>query len=249
VNQEADAPEQIRWRAALAKQVIIVFACIVLGGVSSVLVAWDIARKGPDFADRRSGVRWSSAEGPAWLYQREESLGAVRVRGQFASAWAAGRRASVAVEAPPAWSTMSQRPEDDPVLRSRREEAFGWPQPALMSEIIQPQPGFVVQVIDAIDLGPHPRQWGVRLYLPTRPIWRGMIVNTIFYGCLWWIALSLLIAASGMLRALPAALRRRRGRCPRCGYDLRGRFDEGCSECGWRRTLKTEPQTNADEVR
>ena len=29
--------------------------------------------------------------------------------------------------------------------------------------------------------------------------------------------------------------RMRRGHCPRCNYDLRGRIGYGCPECGWRR--------------
>ncbi len=29
--------------------------------------------------------------------------------------------------------------------------------------------------------------------------------------------------------------RRRRGRCPACGYDLRSDLTRGCTECGWRR--------------
>ena len=28
------------------------------------------------------------------------------------------------------------------------------------------------------------------------------------------------------------------GRCLKCGYDLKGNFDQGCPECGWRRDTK-----------
>lgn len=31
------------------------------------------------------------------------------------------------------------------------------------------------------------------------------------------------------------AWRARAGQCPKCNYDLRGEFDDGCPECGWRR--------------
>lgn len=27
------------------------------------------------------------------------------------------------------------------------------------------------------------------------------------------------------------------GRCPQCGYNLRGALDKGCSECGWNRAV------------
>lgn len=40
-----------------------------------------------------------------------------------------------------------------------------------------------------------------------------------------------------MLRVPPILLRRRNrlaiGRCPGCGYNLLGKFDSGCPECGW----------------
>ena len=32
--------------------------------------------------------------------------------------------------------------------------------------------------------------------------------------------------------------RRRRGRCPACGYDLRGDLSAGCTECGWNRDIE-----------
>jgi hypothetical protein len=69
--------------------------------------------------------------------------------------------------------------------------------------------------------------------LPYRPIWPGFAINTLFYAAILWL-----------LFAAPFALRRRRrikrGLCPACGYDLRGRASDShanlCPECGWRRT-------------
>ena len=64
--------------------------------------------------------------------------------------------------------------------------------------------------------------------LPVRPIWPDFAVNTIFYAAILWL-----------LTFGPFAVRRfirdKRGRCINCGYDLRGDFSAGCSECGWRR--------------
>ena len=63
--------------------------------------------------------------------------------------------------------------------------------------------------------------------LPTRPIWPGFAINTVFYA----------VILRG-LYAAPFALRRRsrvkRGLCPKCAYDLRGRapMSEVCPECG-----------------
>jgi hypothetical protein len=36
-------------------------------------------------------------------------------------------------------------------------------------------------------------------------------------------------------RASLRRTRRESGRCPECGYDLRGELAEGCPECGWNR--------------
>jgi len=74
--------------------------------------------------------------------------------------------------------------------------------------------------------------------LPLRPIWPGLLIDTLFYGVLWFG----MIVGFG---ALSRAIRRKRGRCPNCGYDLRGHTDHGrdgratsgggCPECGWGR--------------
>ncbi len=70
---------------------------------------------------------------------------------------------------------------------------------------------------------------GLKIYiprlLPLRPIWIGVAVNTVFYAALLW----LLLTASLRTRRL---IRKRRGECVRCGYDLRGTTDIICSECG-----------------
>ena len=61
--------------------------------------------------------------------------------------------------------------------------------------------------------------------LPMAPIWSGFAVNTIFYGAILW----LLIPGSFALRR---HIRRKRGHCLKCGYDLRGAEHEVCPECG-----------------
>ena len=64
--------------------------------------------------------------------------------------------------------------------------------------------------------------------LPLRPIWPGFASNTIFYAAVLWLP----IRGPFVLRR---HLRRRRGRCLKCGYDLRGDLPGGCPECGWNR--------------
>jgi hypothetical protein len=64
--------------------------------------------------------------------------------------------------------------------------------------------------------------------LPLRPLWLGMTANTALYAAAVWLA------GPGPF-VLRRVLRRRRGWCPACGYDLRGKAAGGCPECGWDR--------------
>ncbi len=64
--------------------------------------------------------------------------------------------------------------------------------------------------------------------MPLAVIWPGFLIDTLFYGAIWF----------GLFFAFGAArrgLRKKRGRCPLCAYDLRGDLDAGCPECGWNR--------------
>ena len=61
--------------------------------------------------------------------------------------------------------------------------------------------------------------------LPLRPIWPGFAINTIFYAALLWLLTLGPFTARRMIR-------RKRGHCLKCGYDLRGADHEACPECG-----------------
>jgi len=61
--------------------------------------------------------------------------------------------------------------------------------------------------------------------LPYRPIWPGFAINTIFYAVILW----LLTLAPFSARRI---IRRKRGLCIKCGYDLRNVEHEKCPECG-----------------
>ena len=65
--------------------------------------------------------------------------------------------------------------------------------------------------------------------LPLRPIWLGFAINTLFYAAILWM----LWLSPFVVRRV---VRRKRGRCINCGYDLRGTSEGGggCPECGWR---------------
>ncbi len=65
-------------------------------------------------------------------------------------------------------------------------------------------------------------------YLPLRPIWSGLIINTFIYATIIWM---MMFIASIMLQHR----RFKKGHCPKCNYELRRDYSAGCPECGWGR--------------
>ena len=51
----------------------------------------------------------------------------------------------------------------------------------------------------------------------------------------WMVGMVLAGLLASVARGSKAERRRRRGWCPKCGYDIKGAFGEGCPECGWGR--------------
>jgi hypothetical protein len=64
--------------------------------------------------------------------------------------------------------------------------------------------------------------------IPLEPVPLPFAISTVAWGVPWLA----LLMVPGLLRR---AFRRRRGRCPRCGYDLQHDLASGCPECGWGR--------------
>ncbi len=122
-----------------------------------------------------------------------------------------------------------------------RRDTVGWPLPALRSTdqsnhdipplaaLAEPPHGQSTRFVrGAVELPWHPVEpipgMSRPFLLPLEPR-PGLLVNTIFYALLWF----LILLIPGAIRR---AHRRARGRCPRCGYSLRGQPAPGCPECG-----------------
>ncbi|UCD76821.1 MAG: hypothetical protein JSV91_07810 [Phycisphaerales bacterium] len=74
-------------------------------------------------------------------------------------------------------------------------------------------------------------RWKPRL-VPLRPMWPGFAINTLLHALIAWLLIRGPFIARHYSRR---EIRRRRGRCLKCGYELRGDYGAGCPECGWNR--------------
>ncbi len=75
---------------------------------------------------------------------------------------------------------------------------------------------------------PSHTPWQARLQTRLDAVlWPGFAINSVFYGVILW----LLWSAPFTTRRL---IRKQRGRCIKCGYDLRHAEHEVCPECGGR---------------
>ncbi len=128
------------------------------------------------------------------------------------------------------------------VLGNAAVEGSGWPVVAMRTRYDEfPGPlggrSSIRRVTEGILLTPTAEvRLGDMLYsakaLPLRPLWPGFAINTIFYAAILWLL------AFGPF-AVRRVVRRKRGHCIKCGYDLRGTSGGGggCPECGWRRDV------------
>lgn len=118
------------------------------------------------------------------------------------------------------------------------ESATGFPALSFWHELHPPRDSaYSFTTTGAIHLSSPPiwenQPRGVRA-IPYRPIWPGLIFNTIFYALLAFII-------HRLYRIIREHRRFTKGRCPKCKYDLNADFTPGCPECGWRRNTKPTP--------
>lgn len=132
-------------------------------------------------------------------------------------------------ETPP-WGTFTG-PALTPTVRIGSDTAFGWPAPCLWYQVVA---GFDQMTMSTVDdelaggillSGRAGSRAGAFRALPLRPIWWGLALNTLLASVVWG---GLLFGPVAVRRRI----RRRRGRCVRCGYDLRDQVAPGCPECG-----------------
>jgi hypothetical protein len=105
------------------------------------------------------------------------------------------------------------------------ECSSGWPSPHAMRYFVEwrgTKPVYRGSLAAPPVLVPKD-QFGDRHALPLMPVWPGFAIDVLFWGLVSW----LLFFAPFTLRRV---VRARRGRCVKCGYDMRGL--DACPECG-----------------
>ncbi len=144
----------------------------------------------------------------------------------------------------PSWSKLGNTPDekrDKEFRRIRKEYAFGWPGLALGYRFESDAPGTHTQngvivyqsdpslerYVGALHIGSSLPLTSWTGYLPLQVLWRGFVADSLLYAVGWFVPI-------GGIALARLGLRRYRGKCLKCGYDLRGDFSAGCPECGWR---------------
>ena len=221
------------------KRLRVILLFLLLGAIVNVGVAWGLAvvqfriHYGPE----KGETGRASAEGDSWRIKRFDYFGATRLTGSPSTKVLVGTgyEAEYVPGLLPSWSRMNDPPTPLPanVVRpnyydimefdtsSKTEIAHGWPLLSLNCTHYRSNPDSIIHTIDGILLHVDSKYPLRRTTLPLRPIWTGFALNTILYAVLLRLPF-----------ALRRLIRRRRGLCVKCAYDLRGTDHKACPECG-----------------
>ncbi|MEE9128821.1 MAG: hypothetical protein V3T84_02300 [Phycisphaerales bacterium] len=192
------------------------------------------------------GQTWNQPEYELWTVQVWEAATWSRVSSSF-SVELSGYLGNVAITTAeavlPAWAG-----ELEPDVGSGQNErvarvvdARGWPWRALKSRFNlagQYRDGQSSETITGVSGGilitPQSAEKNLihtTLVFPLIPIWSGLFLDSVFYAvCI--LAIFFGLTGPGIVAG---TIRRKRGQCIKCGYDLRGNLSHGCPECGWQR--------------
>ncbi|MEM0982499.1 MAG: hypothetical protein AAGI17_00970 [Planctomycetota bacterium] len=232
--------------------------CFGLGLLTTIAVAWLLALRpiamsgnsnsasiralrdiigedgfGPGTMISGRDTRWFGGVIQGWrIFERDDMRWAVGTSDQLTATFPLG----VAIAGPLSWGRsrdLLDRPEPPAEVA---DIAFGWPAYAVWCEMNdhrqrQTLGNGAIPIRDP-DLSGRP--YGS--FLPFRPILSGLAFDTLFFGALWFAAFSLVNQSRRYRRF-------KRGRCPRCSYDLAFDYRDGCSECGWRRGVSNDAES------
>jgi hypothetical protein len=225
----------VKYDAVVKRWAFTILLFLVLGAIVNVAVAWAlVACVNLTKSPRLVGLAGDGVS--RWQGMAHASIGGYL----FTSTWWPNNLPPFATQAPkaaivPEWapvghvSPWTAQDTDRNKTHNDLIDARGWPMLSLLSWE-EHHEGTTTRRA-GIDLKFWP--WHVAngrtvsRVLPTRPIWPGVAINTVFYAGVLWL-----------LFGAPFALRKwrriKRGFCVKCGYDLRQQPSDSsvCPECG-----------------
>jgi len=215
---------------------------LFLGAIASVAVAWGFAAfiDPIKFSSEPDDIRFRREGYYNWEFVETKAPGMTifnSARGWSKELHPLVSHTAAPEELVPSWSDLGELSTefknavacepDSLVIERIRIHCFGWPFKCLWSFWEKLDTGDSSPVYDSggyiFEL--EPWRYSVPRALPILPIWLGFVINTFIYSSmLWFIAV--------MPFTLRRTLRRKRGLCIKCGYDLRGTDHKACPECG-----------------
>ena len=208
------------------------------------------------YIDSQNVAGWNEIDAVGLVSDKSEIQWARRVRASSTYAANSGR-VSTGInpqQLVPTWTTLDHVINANSRTEERMIDARGWPMVALMSHtdllapaqpatplgnpgnstpsgIAYPEPTRLIARSSSFALT-TPVPGTVPIPIPFRPVWVGLIGDTLIYATVWFGLWSALVIPRRFVREVA---RFRRGACIQCGYDLGYDFIKGCPECGWRR--------------
>ncbi len=206
---------------------------LLLGAVFNVGVAWACALL-VDFPGAENVVGGAKGRRGDWVIWHHDAGGAIRIRALAVSGNNIEEYEQFQMHPSllPSWGPLAaqvrQQVGGEPFVRVA--DAYGWPTNSMWCAFAwntAQWPNVLTDPRLSAILFTSPMGGNYALSqraLPLRPIWPGFAINTIFYAAILWMPF-----APFVLRRF---IRRKRGLCIKCGYDLRGAEHEVCPECG-----------------
>jgi hypothetical protein len=202
---------------------VVATLCLLLGGATTVGVAWCVA-----IYPTASSMRRSVGYGSGWPAKVPADWPQLTYR-VYGASWGSD------------WALVSDVLPSQHLLGISHHLVvlrFGWPLRALESQERSGDPAmpragsgswrWTSWRIGAVRAGSRLPPWKTPR-LPLLPLFPGFALNTTLYASAWYL---LLFTPLPLYRAGRRRFRVSRGMCPACAYDLKGSRSGPCPECG-----------------
>lgn len=220
----------------MKRHLLIIAICLLLGAAVNVAVAWGCAlwlRPNSSTVEKARNVdeqrvwfvaRWARAPTELWFSRRSVTQ----------DTGSTGQDGLHPQDLLPSWSPLREPLETFRIGSTPVEErlvlAHGWPRPALWVELRR-DPVSAFPRLEAVGGIRTPWNWSggslepvvLPKTLPWRPVWSGLLINTVLFAAIMWLIGRALIGGRHLIR-------RRRGLCPKCAYPMGE--SSICPECG-----------------